>query len=175
VSAATLHSPTLPLRAMINSIPKHKVENAILYLAERLQRLSESKATTLLYLADEYAVRKTGAPILWLSYRADLNGISIVEDFPTQLLRSPIKTFVDDEFSDCEINILQNIVDCYGRYTDNELVEILTREDTLWNRTRTTSGALIDFTLLLDTDYKKAVFEMAYKFQNSVCHRLKNR
>ncbi|WP_177195071.1 Panacea domain-containing protein [Parapedobacter indicus] len=126
-----------------------------------------SKATKLLYLADEHAVRKTGAPILWLSYRVDVNGPLTVETFPTQLLRSPIKAFIDDEFSDCEINILQDIVDHYGRYTDKELVEILSREDTLWNRTKKTPGALIDFTQLLDTDYKKAAFEMAYEFQIS--------
>ena len=52
----------------------------------------------------------------------------MVETFPTQLLRSPIKAFIDDEFSDCEINILQDIVDRYGRYTDKELVEILGRK-----------------------------------------------
>lgn len=152
---------------MDKTYTSHKVENAILYLAERIQRLSVSKATTLLYLADEYAVRKTGSPILWLSYRADVNGPSMIEDFPTQLLRPPIKAFIDDEFSDCEINILQDIVDHYGRYTDKELVEILIGEDTLWNRTKKAPGALIDFTQLLDTDYKKVVFEMAYEFQIS--------
>jgi hypothetical protein len=62
---------------------------------------------------------------------------------------------------------LQDIVDRHGRYTDKELVEILIREDTLWNRAKTTSGTLIDFTQLLYTDYKKAVFEMAYEFQVS--------
>lgn len=152
---------------MDKTYTSHKVENAILYLAERIGRLSVSKATTLLYLADEYAVRKTGAPILWLSYQADVNGPMMVETFPTQLLRLPIKAFVDDEFSDCEINILQDIVDHYGRYTHKELVEILISEDTLWNHTKTTSGTLIDFTQLLDTNYKKAVFEMAYEFQIS--------
>lgn len=152
---------------MSNMYAKHKVENAILYLAERIQWLSVSKATKLLYLADEHAVRKIGAPILWLSYRADVNGPTMVETFPTQLLRLPIKAFVDDEFSDREINILQDIVDRYGRYTDKELVEILIGEDTLWNRTKKAPGPLIDFTQLLDTDYKKAIFEMAYEFQIS--------
>jgi len=97
-----------------------KLENAILYLAERIQRLSISKATKLLYLADEYAIRKTGAPILWLSYRADVDGPMMIETFPTQLLWSPINAFIDDEFSDCEINILQDIVDHYGGYKDKE-------------------------------------------------------
>jgi hypothetical protein len=146
---------------------KHKRENAILYLAGQVRRLSVSKATMLLYLADERAVRKTGAPILWLSYRADVNGPVIVETFPAQLLLPPIKAFVDDEFSDCEINILQDIIDRYGRHTEKELAEVLISEDTLWNRTEKTSGTLIDFTQLLDTDYKRAVFEMAYEFHSS--------
>ena len=105
---------------MNNMYAKHKVENAILYLAARIRQLSVSKATTLLYLADEYAVHKTGSPILWLSYRADVDGPMMIETFPTQLLWSPINAFIDDEFSDCEINILQDIVDHYGGYKDKE-------------------------------------------------------
>jgi len=68
------------------------------------------------------------------------SNILMVETFPTQLLRSPIKAFIDDEFSDCEINILQDLVDRYGRYTDKELVEILIGEDTLWNRRKRHGG-----------------------------------
>src|SRR3546814_817075 len=153
---------------MCKTYAKHKVENAILYFAARIQRLSVSKATTLLYLADEYAVRKTGAPILWLSYWADVNGPSMVGDFPKQLLKTAVKPFVDDEFSDCEINILQDIVNRYRQYTDKELVEVLINVNTLWNRIRKDPATLIDSTELLDTDYKKEVFAMAYEFKFSL-------
>ncbi|MGK6352237.1 type II toxin-antitoxin system antitoxin SocA domain-containing protein [Parapedobacter sp. DT-150] len=148
---------------MLKTYAEQKVENTLIYLAERIQPLSVQKVTILLCLADERAVRRTGAPILWLSYRAEINGPTLVRSLRWQLLKPPIRTFIDDEFSDCDIDILQDIVNDYGRYLDEELIEVLINEDTLWSRRRKTSGALIDFTELLDTDYKKAVFEMAYQ------------
>src|SRR5690606_35238601 len=146
-------------------IPEHhKVANIFIYFAERIQPLSVNKAIKLVYLTDECAVRKTGAPISWLSYTAELEGPMPVYPVADQVSKLPITPFDDGEFSDCEIRTLQHVFDQYQHYSDEELIDVLYKENTLWHRTGSDSGLLIDFTDLLDTDYKKAVFKMAYEF-----------
>lgn len=97
-------------------------------------------------------------------------------DLPEGLVLNPIKPFNDDEFSDYEIGELQAVVDKYGKLTSEQLVGMLHQEDTLWHKVvqannlqqqfelkSNRSDYVIEFTNLLDTDYKKAAFEVAYQ------------
>jgi len=97
-------------------------------------------------------------------------------DLPEGLVLNPIRPFNDDEFSDYEIEILQKVIDRYGKLTSEQLVDMLHQEGTLWHRVvqannlkqqfelkSNRSDYIIEFTDLLDTDYKKAAFEVAYQ------------
>lgn len=97
-------------------------------------------------------------------------------DLPEGLVLNPVKPFNDDEFSDYEIGVLQAVVDKYGKLTSEQLVGMLHQEGTLWHKVvqannlqqqfelkSNRSDYVIEFTNLLDTDYKKAAFEVAYQ------------
>lgn len=97
-------------------------------------------------------------------------------DLPEGLVLRPVKSFDDDHFSDYEIDILQNVIDKYGRLTSEQLVDMLHQEGTLWHKVvkannlqqqfelkSNRSDYVIELTDLLDTDYKKAAFEVAYQ------------
>lgn len=47
----------------------HKIGNLLRYLASRIPHLSMTKALKLLYLIDETAFQRTGAPVTWLDYK----------------------------------------------------------------------------------------------------------
>lgn len=95
---------------------------------------------------------------------------------PDGVLLVPKKTFDDSRFSDFEIDVLDQIIDQYGRCTSEQLVDILHDKDSLWHKIASEnnleeqfqlksnrSDHVIEFTELLDTDYKKAAFEVAYQ------------
>jgi len=192
---------------MTITLAQEKAFNALVYFAERIQPLYLTKAIKLLYLADEYAIKKSGVPITWLDYKvwrfgpvpeevynrvkrvanqkqAGLEADSLPyldvtappSTLPDGVMLVPIKTFDDSEFSDYDISILQQVVERYGHYSGEQLVDALHKKGTLWHRIVSAnnleeqfqlkgnrSDYVIEFTDLLDTDYKKAAFEVAYQ------------
>jgi uncharacterized phage-associated protein len=97
-------------------------------------------------------------------------------DLTEDLVLNPVKPFNDDEFSDYEIGVLQSVVDKYGKLTSEQFVNMLHQKGTLWHKVvqannlqqqfelkSNRSDYVIEFTNLLDTDYKKAAFEVAYQ------------
>ena len=78
--------------------------------------------------------------------------------------------FCDDEFSQQEISIMDEVLAEFGKLSATQLVNYLHREDSLWYKTAQRSGALewfkngqcnstnieIDFAELLDIEYREA-------------------
>jgi uncharacterized phage-associated protein len=58
------------LCTMFRTILNDKIGNTLIYLAERINDLSLTKALKLLYIIDEMSVKETGVPVTWLEYKA---------------------------------------------------------------------------------------------------------
>ena len=98
------------------------------------------------------------------------------EHLPEGCILEARKEFDDSQFSDYEIEVLDAVIDEYGKYNGEQLVEVLHEEGSLWHKTvdknnlqgqfalkSNRSDFVIEFTELLDSDYKKSAFEVAYQ------------
>lgn len=120
-------------------LAQEKAFNALIYFVERIKPFCLTKAIQLLYIANETAVKDSGVPITWINLRAFKFEVSLR------------KKFDDAQFSDYEIDILDSVINKYGRLTAEQLVEILQAIIEVNNLQR-----------LLDSDFKKSAFEVAY-------------
>lgn len=131
-----------------------KIGNTVLYIAERVEYLSKTKLLKLLYILDEFSIKKGGIPFLNLTYKVWKYGPVSEELFvdlsssPT-LLRNYIKkeiengneyikpnaTFSDDEFSDNDIELMDDVIQRFGRKNANELTSYTHRENAPWYTT----------------------------------------
>ena len=107
-----------------------KLCNAVVYLAERIKRLSKTKLLKLIYIIEEYAVRTYGLSFFNLDFSAWKLGpvsrdlfVDLSSDEPVLLANyinrtiadssvfiTPKKAFSDDEFSDNEMDLLETSV-----------------------------------------------------------------
>jgi len=92
------------------------------------------------------------------------------------ILLEPAKAFDDSQFSDYDIDILDTVIRQYGKLNSDQLIDILHAEGTLWHKKvvannldeqfalkNNRSDFIIELTELLDTDFKKSAFEVAYR------------
>lgn len=143
---------------------KDKLGNALIYMAERVPDLSKTKALKLLYLMEERMVLRYHIPFLAIPYEVwqagpvakdvfiDLSdGPYLLKDYiKTESHHlgtyiTPIKSFCDDEFSECEINMMNDILQKYGKMTASELVEETHKKGTLWYQEASQNGLLEAF------------------------------
>lgn len=143
---------------------KDKLGNALIYMAERVQNLSKTKALKLLYLMEERMVLKYHVPFLGIPYEVwqagpvakdvfiDLSdGPYLLKDYvKTEMHHTgtyivSVKPFDDDEFSDCEIEMMDDVLHKYGKMTASELVEETHKKGTLWYLEASQSGLLEAF------------------------------
>lgn len=165
---------------------QEKAFNALLYFAQKIKPLYLSKAMMLLYLADEKAMKDSGVPITWLTYKAWKSGAGTYDikqkgleefaieqvdladrdmAFPEGISQSSKKNFDDSNFSDYEIDILQWVIDQYGKYSAKQLRAILHKRGFFSNKNNPQqqlgprsirSYHVSELTDLLDTAFKKA-------------------
>jgi uncharacterized phage-associated protein len=118
-------------------------------------------------------LRKTGVdqtPI------CQINAVSAPLNLPDGIILEPAKVFDDAQFSDYDIDILDAVILNYGKYNAEQLVEILHQQGSLWHKVvaennlqqqfelkNNRSDYIIELTDLLDSDYKKSAFEVAYQ------------
>jgi uncharacterized phage-associated protein len=143
---------------------KHKLGNTLIYIAERTPQLSKTKLLKLLYLMEEYMVMRYHVPFLALPYEVwqagpvakdifiDLSdGVSLLNDYVrTEMVDNgtyivAVKSFCDDEFSDCEIEMMDAIIKKHGHKTATQLVTEMHKEGTLWYEVAKEKGLLEEF------------------------------
>ena len=143
---------------------KEKLGNALIYMAERVDDLSKTKALKLLYLMEERMVLKCHLPFLGIPYEVwqagpvakdvfiDLSdGPYLLKDFiKTEVHHSRTyivsnRPFSDDEFSDCEIGLMDEVLAKYGKMTASELVLETHKKGTLWYLEAMQNGLLEAF------------------------------
>lgn len=143
---------------------KDKLGNALIYMAERVDDLSKTKALKLLYLMEERMVLKYHLPFLGIPYEVwqagpvakdvfiDLSdGPYLLKDFVKTEVRHSrtyivsVKPFSDDEFSECEIALMDEVLAKYGKMTASELVSETHKKGTLWYEEAMQNGLLEAF------------------------------
>ena len=132
----------------------NKLGNAIVYIAEHVSDLSKTKLLKLLYLMEEYSVRRFHTPFLGVSYEVWQAG-PVIKDIFIDLSERPVlldgfikrvvndgKTFItatvefnDDEFSDNDMIVMDDILRRYGHKTAKDLVCLTHQKDSLWYKT----------------------------------------
>lgn len=130
---------------------KDKLGNAVVYIASHTNNLSKTKLLKLLYFMEEYSVRRFHTPFLGLPYEVWQAG-PVAKDVFIDLSETPVildgyirksivgnatyitaaKDFCDDEFSDNDILVMDEVLKKYGSMTAAELVNITHQQGTLW-------------------------------------------
>ena len=176
-----------------------KIGHLIIYLVDEIwnrhrQPLFLTKLLKLLYIIDETAVKETGAPVTGLDYRVWKMGpvpFEVYKDFMydnseklsffaeaqkkgESVLIKSVNKFDDSEFSDFEMHLIDRIVDKYGLYQKDALIEFVHEEGSLWKKVvdenglqriferENTSPHKIDFSELVANDpVKLEIFKNA--------------
>ena len=134
-----------------NSMDRKKIGNAVVYIAQRIPLLSKTKLLKLLYLMEEYSVKEFQTPFLGIPYEVwqagpvakdifiDLSETpTILNGFVKKVVKNnntyiePIAEFSDNEFSDNDIIVMDNVISIYGKETAKQLVDITHKKNSLW-------------------------------------------
>ena len=195
------------LGSKIDSNHLEKLGNLIIYLSSKIPDLYLTKLLKLIYIIDETAMKRTGIIVSWLKYRAWVMGpvpddlYSIIRGHannPDMLLdfiniedikinnidcfKITSKTnFDDSDFSEFEIELMDEVIENYGKLSSDELIKILHDEKSQWdkvvtkfkikndfnNNPRTTSPYPIPLHELNEGDpYKEQYYkEVSFSFQ----------
>jgi len=137
-------------------INKELIGNLLVLLSEQCKPLYHTKLLKLLYLIDEESVKKTGAPITWLSYSvwqfgpvsediyfSKIDGFNKFDGFvkfdpvsENKYIVRPVSSFDDSEFSDLDLRIISDTLDKYGHLNTKQLIEITHSKDSLWEKAK---------------------------------------
>ena len=120
-----------------------KIGNTIIYLQEKIgDSISKTKAIKLLYFLEEFSIKKYGRPFLGLEWEVWHLG-PVSEDLYAEInepymLNEHIKhshingsdgcfikprhKFVDDEFSDSDIQLMDTLIENFGHFNAKELI-----------------------------------------------------
>jgi uncharacterized phage-associated protein len=141
-----------------------KLGNSMVYIARKVPDLSKTKLLKLIYLLEEFSVKRNKLPFfgipfeVWqagpvakdvfvdLSDELDLFGkyISIKrEDGATYIFTQ--SSFNDDEFSDNDIEVMDYVIEKYGNKTAKQLVELLHGKGSAWYKEAKENGLLEAF------------------------------
>lgn len=143
---------------------KQKLGNTIVYIARKKSNLSKTQLLILLYLMEERMALKYHIPFIGIPFEVwqiDPVAKDVFVDLSDSpyLLKNFVKTdfkdggtfieaiadFDDNEFSECEIEMMDEILAKYGNMTVSDLVSETHKEGTLWYRTAVRTGLLEAF------------------------------
>lgn len=170
-----------------------KLGNTLIYFSNKVSEPSKTKILKLLFLLEEKSIATYGVPFfgfdfeLWQYGPVEKNVyVEFAENLPTlhRYIRkissddyyAASQPFNDDEFSEIDIELMDEIVAFARHKTAEDLVKITHSENSLWkkcakeynilteleNGSLPTSGYLIDFTKLFnENDFLKERYEQA--------------
>jgi uncharacterized phage-associated protein len=159
-----------------------KLGNTLVFLAENVSELNKTKALKLLFLLEEKSIRERGYPFFGFKFEIWQYGpvlkevyVDLENDLPllnNYIQRTPYDPsifeakarFVDDEFSDWDLELLEQIKMFAKNKIAKDLVEITQAPDSLWVKSAkqnkilqdllakkiTTTDFTIDFSLLFE-------------------------
>lgn len=180
---------------MLTKYQIDKIGNSIIYLGSSVGELTKTKLLKLLFILEESSIKKYGRPFFGVDFKIwQFGPVAIplfdgLTNWEDQFLRNYIQKnsfdeyegivdFSDNEFSDNDINVLEDTVKFARHKTAEDLVKHTHSANSLWRR-----GAIlhdvydkfmarelkftefnIDFTLLFendDADYLRNIYNSA--------------
>lgn len=143
---------------------RQKLGNAIVYIARHTVNLSKTKLLKLLYLMEERMALKFHVPFLAIPFEVwqagpvakdvfvDLSdGPFLLKDYVKTEFRdggtfiNPIADFDDSEFSEYELEMMDEVLKNYGNMSASELVALTHKKGSLWYKTAARTGLLDAF------------------------------
>jgi len=158
----------------LNASDRNKLGNACLYMAQRVPNLSKTKLLKLLYFMEEYSVVRFKTPFLGLPFEVwqagpvvkdvfvDLSEMPVLLDGFVKRVQQdgatyvePVADFCDDEFSDNDMVVMDDMIKRYGQMTAKELVQLTHQEGSPWWKVAKANGLLEAFEgkLMNNSDY----------------------
>lgn len=140
---------------------KSKIGNALIYTINHCEKPNKTKLLKLLYLMEETMARVYHTPFLSLPYEVWQFGavqkdlFAELSDGCNGLLKDYVASvgdtfmakqeFNDDEFSDAEIEMMDSVLNKYGKMSASQLVRFLHQKDGLWYKTAKQNNLLSMF------------------------------
>lgn len=173
-----------------------KLGNALIYLIDKMGSLPKTSLLKLVYIIEEKSIERRGMPFFNLDFEVWKFGPvcqNLYVEFSEEpiLLKKFIKkrnikngfvfdknaSFNDDEFSDSDIFLIDEIINEFSGANCNDLIAYTHRENSLWYNTAKENGVLelllneeipttnlkIDFTELIKNEPSKLEFYYEHK------------
>jgi uncharacterized phage-associated protein len=173
---------------MTSSLNKYQIDklgNTLLYLSNHVGDFSKTKALKLLFLLEEKSVQRFGVPFFGFDFKVWQYGpvnefafdelsaekFNLLADYIKYSDADPVmleaaRDFNDDEFSENDIFIMEEVIQLARHRTAKELVNITHSKDSLWRiaaienevydlflqKKLTKTEIVIDFSKLLEQD-----------------------
>jgi len=173
-----------------------KLGNALIYLIDQMGSLPKTSLLKLVYILEEKSIEKHSMPFFNLDFEVWQFG-PVCQDLYVEFTEEPtilksyikkrntrngfvfdkVNNFNDDEFSDSDIILMDEILNEFSRLNSKELVEYTHRKNSLWYNTAKENGVLeillnekkpttdikINFEDLIKNDAVKLDFYNEYK------------
>nr|WP_315198453.1 Panacea domain-containing protein [uncultured Flavobacterium sp.] len=173
-----------------------KLGNTIIYLIDAMGSLQKTSLLKLVYIIEEKSIKERGMPFFDLDFEVWKFG-PVCQNLYVEFTEEPIllkdfikkrntrngftfdknSVFNDDEFSDSDITLLDNVIKDFSGANSKDLVEYTHRENSLWYNTAKEYGVLelllneeipttnlkIDFKELIKNDAQKLAFYNEHK------------
>jgi len=143
---------------------RQKLGNAVLYIANHTKYPYKTEILKLLYLMEESMVQKYHVPMLAIPFsvwRLGPVSVDVFEElsdgpvllsdfialeFNGQGIRvTPKREFTDDEFSDAELQVMEQVMEKYGWMNSEQLINETHKNGSLWYETAKEHDLLEDF------------------------------
>ncbi|ADB42945.1 Panacea domain-containing protein [Spirosoma linguale] len=130
-----------------------KIGNLMVYITDRLGATSKTKLLKLVYIIEEEYIKQAGVPLTPLSFthlpkgpvstfinnqinknREPLNRYVRIDKVNDQCWIRPIVDFSDDEFSEFDLQVINEVLERFGRYNADALIDYTHREGSIWKQ-----------------------------------------
>ena len=138
-----------------------KLGNTLILLCEKIRPITKTHLLKLIFIIEEISINKFGIPFFDLRFDVwKLGPVSrdlfvelsdepnLLAEYITKDVKGdrtyivPKKSFSDDEFSDIEMDLLNQIIERFQDCTANELINHTHKKDSLWYKTAKRHGIL---------------------------------
>lgn len=130
-----------------------KIGNLLIYITSKLGVTSKTKLLKLVYVVEEEYIKQAGIPLTPLSFthlpmgpvstfinkqitknKAPLNQYINVNAISNQCWIKPKVKFSDDEFSEFDLQLIDDVLARFGHMSASELSEYTHRDGSLWKK-----------------------------------------
>ena len=143
-----------------------KIGNAMIYILNHTRNTSKTKLIKLLYFIEEYSAKKYKMPFFDIPFEVwqagpvpksvyiDINeNLEMFGNFIAKKHEEgmdyeyfvPLKEFCDDEFSENEIELMDEVIKKLGNKTAKDLVELSHKKDSAWYKIASENNLITSF------------------------------